>query len=595
MSLRSKRKLHQIHGPRAATPSHAGHAAPDRRPTIEWPALAAYNALPASQRLEALKDLGIEETDKEVLGILTKSHFVIPGQTRFQCKQCGECCRYARKVAQLTYEPCPFLTSDNLCAKHENHYNVCKWFPFWVYKDPVRGPLLTVKPYCTGYGEGPLVDYSATMKRLLQLSIEETEENDGASVIHEVLHIPGRPDWMFPSRANIDALMQHIREEARRTAVELSPERSQDRAGEVHYAQHCTSGLLGSANAPLLTVNEIGLVTDANEAACKLTGLDLPALTGKAFSMLFVNQDRVKACLKSCFARGKETASPQRLKLESGATAPVLIDGMTFRDRSDGLVHCVLLCIHPVSTAAYAELNQSRNYARGLLEASLDALMVIDRDGAIIDLNEAVVQMSGISRESLLGSPFKDLFIESDKAQRGVEQTFEQGVVRNYVLKLHSTHGEQIPVSFNATVYRDEEGVVQGIFAAARDIRERLKMIQELEEAKYYARGLIECCLDLMVTIDPAGIVTDANNAACTMTGYGRDELIGAPFKRFFDDGDRAAAGVAETFRNGEVRNYTMNLLTADKTSVPVSFNATLYRDAAGTVQGVFAIARSQA
>lgn len=594
MSSRSKHKIRPHHTQNGRTLSRAA-CTPDSAAERAWEPFVAYNALPASLRADALKGLGIHETDKVVLGILTKSHFVIPGSTRFECKQCGECCRYARKVAQLTYEPCPFLTAENRCAKHDSHYNVCRWFPFWVYRHPERGHLLTIKPYCTGYGVGPLVDYQATLKRLEELAAELSQENDGAFVIHEVLHIPGRPDWLFPSKVNIDALMRHIREEARQNAVERSPERSLERTGEVHYAQHYTSGLIGSANSPLVTVNELGLITDANDAACSLTGLGMTELSGKALFMLFVNQDRVRAFLKSCFARGKETASPQRLMTQGGSNAPVLLDGMTFRDRGDGLVHCVLLCINPVSAAAYAELSQTRNYARGLLEAGLDALMVIDRDGAITDVNEAVVQISGIPRESLLGSPFKDLFIDSDRARQGVEETFERGAVRNYVLKLQTADDEQIPVSFNATVYKDAEGVVQGIFAAARDIRERLKMIEELEEARYYSRGLIECCLDLMVTIDRAGIVTDANHAACAMTGYPREALIGAPFMGFFDDGERAKAGVDLTFREGEVRNYTMNLLTADRKTIPVSFNATLYRNAADVVQGVFAIARSQA
>jgi hypothetical protein len=48
------------------------------------------------------------------------------------------------------------------------------------------------------------------------------------------------------------------------------------------------------------------------------------------------------------------------------------------------------------------------------------------------------------------------------------------------------------------------------------------------------------------------------------------------------------------TFSSGEVRNYEMNLLTAAAAKVAVSFNATLYRDSQGVVQGVFAIARAK-
>ena len=586
MSSKASRHVHnRPHStPRPTVPS----------PSTSWDAFAAYNDLDATVRATRLGLLGITTTDRAVLGILTKSHFVIPGVTRFECQQCGECCQYARKVAQLTYEPCPFLTAGNTCDKHDSRYLVCKWFPFWVYDHPTRGLLLTIKPYCTGYGKGPLVDYDATMRRMQALAREEEQDSDGAFVIHEVLNVPGTKDWTFPSKRNIDALMSHIQRESRKLANETS-DRPTARADEVHYAHHYTSGLLGSINAPQLTVNESGVVTDVNDAACELCRRDRTLLIGKAFSSFFVNPERVVASSAGCLSRGKETASPHRLHLPDESAVPVLLNGLVYRDRSDGLVHGMLWCINPVSAAVFNEVSQSRTYARGLLEASLDALMVIDKDGAITDVNEMVVTLSGRAREALLGSRFRDLFSDADKAEQGVTRTFCDGSVRNYELALLGVSGGTVPVSFNATVYRDAEGVVQGIFASARDIRERLTMVRALEEAKNYARGLIECCIDLMVTINREGVITDANRAATQLTGRSVEQLVGAPFASFFDDPARARAGVDLAFDKGEVRNYEINLVAASKRAVPVSFNATLYRDSAGVVQGVFAVARVRA
>ena len=554
--------------------------------------LEAYNNLEATQRAEGLKSLGIFEEDPAILGILTKSHFVIPGKTRFECQRCGECCRYARKVGQLTYEPCLFLTGENTCAKHDERYLVCKWFPYWIYNSPRFGPMLTVKPYCTGFGKGALVNYRETVERITGLASAEKQEDDGAFVIHEVLFVPGRRDWAFPSKDNVDALMSYImRERLRSTAGRAAP-LSVEKKDEVHYAHHYTSGLLGSINSPLITVNETGAVTDVNEAVVGLFKRDRAALIGRQFASFFVNHGRVAASLTSCLSHGKETASPQRLRLPDETTLPVLLNGVVFRDRSDGLVHGSLVCVSPVSAAVFSDVSHSRTYARGLLEASLDALMVIDHDGIITDVNEALVKITGRSRAGLTGTLFKDLFVDTEHAQRGVAVTFRDDSVRAYELDLRDINGEVIPVSFNATVYRDAEGVAQGIFAAARDIRERREMIRDLEDARNYARGLIECCMDLMVTINRAGMITDVNKAACELTGVAREALIGAPFRNFFDDPDMAQKGVERTFSAGEVRGYEINLIDARRKRIPVSFNASLYRDSRGAVQGVFAVAR---
>jgi len=94
------------------------------------------------------------------------------------------------------------------------------------------------------------------------------------------------------------------------------------------------------------------------------------------------------------------------------------------------------------------------------------------------------------------------------------------------------------------------------------------------------------------VTIDRSGVVTDANQAAVGMTGRALAKLVGSPFRSFFADPGRADAGVESVFAEGAVRDYRLELVDVAGRCVPVAFNATLYRDANGVVQGVFAIAR---
>ena len=566
---------------------------PGRKDGSFWEPFEQYNALEPPLRADSLKNLGILETDPDIIGILTKSHFVIPGKTRFECQRCGECCRYARKIARLTYESCLYLGPENTCTKHDSRYLVCKWFPFFVYESSRYGPLLTIKPFCSGFGKGLVVDYESTTHRLRNLARSQVRQDDGAYVIHEVVYIPGRKDWMFPSKTNIDALMKFIQTKNGYPLRDASEPDQKDHSGEVHYAHHVTSGLLGRIDDPLLTITRTGIITDVNEAACGVCRKTREELTGLEFPQLFVNPERIAAFVNTCFSRGKEIGSAQRLLLPGDAMDTLVVNGIVFRDRSDGFVHSALICMNPVPKSVFCELNQSRTYARGLIEASLDALFFIDIDGIVTDVNESVVQLTGQTRESLIGSPFRNFFSDPVKAQLGVESTLRDGNVRNYELALLDGKGAPIPVSFNATLYRDPDGVNQGVFAAARDIRERLRMVRALEEAKNYARGLIDCSLDLMVTINREGIITDVNNAAVAMTGLGRDQLIGSTFSDFFDDGNKAQAGIEKTFTDGDVRNYQLCLKAVSSSIIPVSFNATIYRDSHGVIQGIFAVARA--
>jgi len=143
-----------------------------------------------------------------------------------------------------------------------------------------------------------------------------------------------------------------------------------------------------------------------------------------------------------------------------------------------------------------AELRAASLYARSLLEASLDPLVTISAGGKITDVNEASAQVTGVPREQLIGTDFSDYFTEPQKAREGYQRVFAEGFVRDYPLAIRHSSGRVIGVLYNATVYRNEAGAVQGVFAAARDVTERMRA--EAELARY--RDHLEELVDLRTT-----------------------------------------------------------------------------------------------
>jgi len=119
-----------------------------------------------------------------------------------------------------------------------------------------------------------------------------------------------------------------------------------------------------------------------------------------------------------------------------------------------------------------ADLRSSYNYSRSLIEASLDPLVTISTDGKITDVNKATELATGIPRARLIGSNFSDYFTDPRKANDGYQRVFEAGFVRDYLLTIRHVSGSETDVLYNATVYKNEEGQIQGVFAAARDITE---------------------------------------------------------------------------------------------------------------------------
>jgi PAS domain S-box-containing protein len=142
---------------------------------------------------------------------------------------------------------------------------------------------------------------------------------------------------------------------------------------------------------------------------------------------------------------------------------------------------------------------QASQYARSLVEASLDPLVTISSEGKITDVNEATIKVTGISRDRLIGTDFSDYFTEPEKAREGYQQVFSKGFVTDYPLTIRHRDGAHTNVLYNASVYKDVRGNVLGVFAAARDVTaqkraeaevadQRTKELERLAELERFQR-----------------------------------------------------------------------------------------------------------
>ena len=149
-------------------------------------------------------------------------------------------------------------------------------------------------------------------------------------------------------------------------------------------------------------------------------------------------------------------------------------------------------------------------YARTLLETSLDPLVTINAEGKITDVNASTERITGLNRERLIGSDFADYFTEPELARAGYREAFASGQIRDYPLTLRHLSGAVAKVLYNASVYRNAQGEVLGVFAAARDITERIRVEEALREnevrlAEYnqLLAGILEHTNMMAVLLDP--------------------------------------------------------------------------------------------
>lgn len=129
-------------------------------------------------------------------------------------------------------------------------------------------------------------------------------------------------------------------------------------------------------------------------------------------------------------------------------------------------------------------------YSLSLIEASRDPLVTISPEGKITDMNEAMVKVTGIPREKIKGTDFKEYFTDPQKASEVYQEVFEKGFVADYPLTIKDHN--LTDVLFNGSIYKDDRGNVLGAVIVARDITEQKKNEKELMEAKVFAEFATE-------------------------------------------------------------------------------------------------------
>lgn len=353
---------------------------------------------------------------------------------------------------------------------------------------------------------------------------------------------------------------------------------ARDVTAQKQASQYARS-LIEASLDPLVTISADGKITDVNQATVEVTGVPREKLIGTDFSNYFTEPERARAGYRQVFDKGFVTDYPLTIRHEDGRLTDVLYNASEYKDAA-GKVLGVFAAARDITAQ-----KQASQYARSLIEASLDPLVTISPDGKITDVNEATVRVTGMSRESLIGTDFSNYFTEPENAREGYRQVFEKGSVTDYPLTIRHASGKLTHVLYNASLYRDVKGGVLGVFAAARDITAQ-------KQASQYARSLIEASLDPLVTISPEGIITDVNEATVKVTGLPREKLIGTDFSIYFTEPEQARTGYREAFEKGFVTDYPLTIRHASGRLIDVLYNASVYRNSEGGVLGVFAAAR---
>ena len=266
--------------------------------------------------------------------------------------------------------------------------------------------------------------------------------------------------------------------------------------------------ILNSANFSSIATDEKGVIQIFNVGAERMLGYAAADVVDKITPADISDPEELIARAKALSAelstpitpgfealvfkasRGIEDIYELTYIRKDGSRFPAIVSVTALRDDRDAIIGYLLIGTDNTARKAVEadqrqlaqRLRDHQFYTRSLFESNIDALMTTDPSGIITDVNKQMEALTGCTRDELIGAPFKSHFTDPDRAEAGIKLVLSEKRVNDYELTARSRDDKETAVSLNATTFYDRDRRLEGVFAAARDVTERKRLDQVLQE-----------------------------------------------------------------------------------------------------------------
>ena len=351
--------------------------------------------------------------------------------------------------------------------------------------------------------------------------------------------------------------------------------------------------LLEAVPDALVGMDHAGVIRFVNRQTELLFGYDRGDLIGAPLEILVpeslrsIHEVHRQGYVAAPYTRTMGADLELRGRRRDGTQFPVDI-ALSHTDTDDGPL--VIAAVRDLTDRKKAE--ESRRHSdrlAAIVEHSNDAIVGKTLDGVVTSWNPAAERMFGYSAEEITGKSIDLLSPEGRTGEMHARLARIRAGRPGERLKATRVRkdGSTVTVSLTVSPIHDQRGAIIGASTIVRDT-------SEARQAFEAARSMIESSLDSLVAISPEGKITDANQATVKLTGVPREKLIGTSFSDYFTDPKKAEEIYQRVFTQGMATDYPLTLRHHDghETLTEVLYNASVYRDATGSVLGVFTAAR---
>ncbi|HMA83219.1 MAG TPA: PAS domain-containing sensor histidine kinase [Candidatus Thermoplasmatota archaeon] len=283
----------------------------------------------------------------------------------------------------------------------------------------------------------------------------------------------------------------------------------------------------------LLIFNTLGVIIDANEAACSLYQYTNDELCGlHCYDLIFEDdQSSFDEFIKSV-SKGKSFATHSTNVKKDGSLFSAEIKGFSFLFHNNQLLLAIVRNI-PEKQKAFEKSKITIDKYERLLQNIPDVVWTTDQYGDTLFITENIKRIFGFSQEEILkrSSLWFDHIHPNDLKQ--VKQAFEELFTHNIPFdveyRLKTKSGKWVWISDRSTNIYKQNGrlVADGVLS---DISERKRIEKSLKQSEIRFKTLFEHAPDAYYINDFEGHFIDGNKGAEKLLGYKKEELVGKKF-----------------------------------------------------------------
>jgi PAS domain S-box-containing protein len=181
------------------------------------------------------------------------------------------------------------------------------------------------------------------------------------------------------------------------------------------------------------------------------------------------------------------------------------------------------------SIAVEAQLAESRETTRAILDAAIDSIIVIDRDLTILEANPGTQSLHGVPAQDRVGRNVAELVHPDDRhlVLNAFATAFENDGAVAFRARMNHVDGRLVTIEVRGRTLRDSDRPPTRLVFISRDVSDSVAWEAALARSFSKTQAILDAAPDSIVVIDADLIIIEASPGTERMYGYPKEERMG--------------------------------------------------------------------